>query len=35
MQDEELDDDIYDMSQELKEALLRNMLEEEEEDEYE
>lgn len=33
MQDEELDEDIYEMSQELKEALLRNMLEEEEEDE--
>lgn len=32
MQDEELDDDIYEMSQELKEALLRNMLEEEEEE---
>lgn len=29
---EELDDDIYEMSQELKETLLQNMLEEEEED---
>lgn len=30
---EELEDDIYEMSQELKEALLRNMLEEEDEEE--
>lgn len=30
---EELEDDIYEMSQELKEAILRNMLEEEDEDE--